>query len=135
MNASNLRREIEMLLGLSGPRAASFWRTAAQSTPAPPTPVPIPYPNIVARTAGSAQGAGDRFNGKYLVSGVSHRYSRALSDLVDCVRAAAGGDVTAARIAPVWQRVKMEIGREPEHVRSQLGHELTHTIQQRSGRG
>ena len=134
MKASNLQREIEMLLGLSGPRAASFWRAAARSTPAPPTPMPIPYPNI-AGFPGTRQSAGDRFNGKYLVSGETHRYSRILDDLAQCVRAAAGSDIAALRIAPVWLRVKNEIGREPEHVRSQLGHELAHTIQQRSGRG
>jgi hypothetical protein len=132
MNASSLKREIEMLLGLTGPQAANFWRIAAAPPPAPPTPVPIPYPNFSSAPS-PAQAAGDRFNGKYLVSGVTHRYSRALIDLVECVRAAAGNDLTAARIAPVWQRVKGELGHEPAHVRSQLGHELTHTLQQGGG--
>ena len=130
MNASSLKREIEMLLGLTGPQAANFWRIAA--APSPPTPVPIPYPNF-SSLPDPAQAAGDRFNGKYLVTGATHRYSRALHDLVACVRAAAANDLAAARIAPVWQRVKGELGHEPAHVRSQLGHELAHTLQQRGG--
>lgn len=135
MNASNLQREIEILLGLSGTRATALWRAAARPAPAPRGPVPIPYPNIAAPTAGPAQGAGDRFNGKYLVSGATYRYSRALDDLVECVRAAAGSDAAALRVAPVWQRVKREIGQEPSEVRERLGHELAHTLQQGGGRG
>jgi hypothetical protein len=34
MNASTLKREIEMLLGLQGTQAASFWRIAATAGPA-----------------------------------------------------------------------------------------------------
>ena len=129
MSAASLRREIEMLLGLSGAQAADFWRIAV---PSPPSgPIPVPYPNIAAGAPRPAQSAVDRYNGQYLVIGTTHRYSQALDNLAQCVLAAAASDIAAARVSSLWLRVKNEIGREPAHVRTQLGHELTHTLQQR----
>ena len=141
MSASSLRREIEVLLGLTGLQAANFWRAAATPAALPPGPVPIPYPNIAVGTPISVPGASGRFDGNYFVAGVSHRYGKshnygkAFDELAECVlAAAAGNDLAAQRIEPTWLRVKRELGRQPAHVRIQLGHELTHTLQQRGGR-
>ena len=137
MNASVLKHEIETLLGLTGTQAVNFWRAAGASlSPSAPAPVPIPYPNFTAGAPVSVQGTDSRFNGKYFVSGTTHKYGeKSMIDLFECVRIAVlGNDETARRIWPVWVQVKRELGRHSTQDRNALGHELTHTLQQRRGR-
>lgn len=142
MNASMLRREIEILLCLDGARAADLWRMAAQNggsaRPANDGQYVLTSVQHTARANAppgrrvTVEGAGSRFDGKYVVTGVQHRFgTTGYDDLFECVRAAAAGDPAAQRIWPLWLNVKREIGRQTTPARQQLGHELTHTIQQR----
>jgi hypothetical protein len=134
MNASLLKREIETALGLGPTQAANLWRMAAATGPVAPSgsPVPLPYPNIAVAQPVAMGGAGRRFDGQYVVTGVQHRFGEAgYRNVLACVSAAVQGDPAAARIWPLWVRVKNEIARQPAAVRMQLGHELTHTVQQR----
>ncbi len=131
MNALVLKREIETLLGLKTAEAVLFWQSVATLIrPAtPPSPVAMPYPNISNRPG---QSADDRFDGRYLLTSVQHRYSRLpVNDLFECIIAAAIGDASASKVQQLWLRVKGAVEREPAPTRAALGHELVHTIQQR----
>jgi hypothetical protein len=142
MNASMLRREIEILLGLAGTQAADLWRAASSGQGARHGTGDGGYvltsvqhnarANLAPKRTVTVEGTGSRFDGKYFVTGVQHKYGKSgYKDLFECVRAAAADDEAALRIWPLWVNVKREIGKQPAHVRHQLGHELVHTVQQR----
>jgi len=73
MNASMLKGEIGALLGMQPLQAIAFWRALAgrQSNQQPEAPTPS---DLSAKTPVKISGADSRFNGKYLLTGVtSHR--------------------------------------------------------------
>ena len=130
MNASMLKGEIGALLGMQPLQAIAFWRALAgrQSNQQPEAPTPS---DLSVKTPVKISGADSRFNGKYLLTGVTHRIGGdGYADLFDCVRAAATGDRSSQQVWGLWLRVKREVGRQPSHVRHQIAHELAHTLQQ-----
>lgn len=136
MNAMLLKREIETLLGLSAREAEQFWRIASANAPRPVPggPVPVPYPNLGATVSRTPAGSG--FDGKYQLTSVRHTAGGSfLKELAACVLGAAGGDLAARRVWPLWLRVKAEIGRQPAQVRGLTAHELMHVVQQQDRPG
>jgi hypothetical protein len=118
MNAFLLKREIETLLGLSGPQAHSFWQSLMCPPPPPTGPVPIPYPNIA--MSGPSQAAGAWFAGRDFVN-----------QAVQVVQSAASGDAPAAKAWPLWLHIKRELATRPAE-RAQLLHELVHAMRERT---
>lgn len=134
MSAAALKREIEMLLGLHGEQAARLWQAAA--TTSSPRPTPTSHPNISVGTPVTVQGAGNHFDGDYLVTSVQHTVPTGSyrDDLVRCVVAAVTGNQASLVIHPVWAKLKMKLAPQPAQVRNAIGHELVHTLQQGGGR-
>ena len=174
-----------MPLGLSGMAATEFWRTATAvasavpsafdpqftggvfvatqsagtgqiaKTPTPGGPVPIPYPNTSVGKPVNLKGAGQYFDGQYVVTSVQHginsgSYSDGTQvarsrhllaghkftlerhlevDLIACLLAAASGDQAAAHARETWAKVKPKVQQLPPAARRTLLQELSKTLQ------
>ena len=164
MNAAALKRDIETVLGLAGPNASRFWQAAAAGasgsaafdptftggvfvatsaasrplTARPSTPGggKAPQGDLRARAPVGIQGAGEYFNGQYVVTSVQHTVpdSSYKDEFLHCLRAVLAGDEAARRARPIWMKVKLKLEMQPARARQALGHELVHVMQQRTGR-
>ena len=101
MNAAALKREIEMVLGITGAQAVNFWRIAAAAAPAGAAAYDPQFSGgVFVATPGASAG---QQAARHLMAGHKFTLDRHFdTDLTRCVLAAADGDAAAARVQAIW---------------------------------